>query len=278
MIEVGKYQTLTVARQVDFGVYLTDGNDEVLLPSKYIPSGAKIGSTIEVFVYTDSEDRPIATNLKPYAQAGEFAYLLVKSVSKFGAFMDIGLEKDLLVPFREQAVKMQEGRKYVVKVMLDHRSGRMIGVGKIDPLLSKETTTLVENEEVGIMVWQPSDLGFKVIISGQFQGLLYHNEIFQELQVGDCLKAYVKKIRDDGKIDVSLQKSGYQAVKDMSTIVLDKIKEAGGTLKLGDKSDPEAIKQSLGMSKKNFKKILGGLYKSGLVEIRDDQVKLKKES
>ena len=170
MIEIGKYQTLTIAREVDFGCYLTDGKEEVLLPNKYIPLDAKVGDAIEVFVYTDSEDRPIATNLKPFAQTGDFACLSVKSVSDFGAFMDIGLEKDLLVPFRETSDENAGRKRYVVRVVLDHRSGRMIGVGKIDSFLSKETADLVEGMEVDILVWQASDLGFKVIINDQFQG------------------------------------------------------------------------------------------------------------
>ena len=275
MIEIGKKQKLKIGRAVDFGVYLTDGKEEVLLPNKYVPFGYEIGNEVEVFVYTDSMDRPVAVTDEPLGQVGDLVALEVKQIAKVGAFMDIGLEKDLLVPFREQDGKLMEGRRYPVKVLLDNRTQRMIGVTRIDAFLEKGHEGLTEGEEVNIIVWQKTDMGFKVVINGKYLGLVYANEVFQPLKIGDEQKAYIKKLREDGKIDIALQKQGYAAVKDMSLVVLDKIRFHGGVLPLGDKSSPEEIKESLGMSKKNFKKILGGLYKAGEVEIFDFEVRLK---
>ncbi len=277
MIEIGKTQKLKIAREVDFGMYLTDGENEVLLPEKYIPFGCDIGDEIEVFVYNDSKDRPVAVTGKPLAKVGDLVSLEVVHVTQVGAFMDIGLEKDLMVPFREQQTKLEEGKRYPVKVLMDFRTNRMVGTTKIAEFLEEGHEGLEEGQEVEIIIWQHTDLGFKVIIDGKYQGLIYENEIFQKIQIGDSMSAFVKKLREDGKIDVALQRQGYTVVKDMSSVVLDKIKEAGGVLALGDKSSPEEIKEQLGMSKKNFKKILGGLYKAGEVEIFNHEVRLKAE-
>jgi predicted RNA-binding protein (virulence factor B family) len=277
MIEIGKTQKLKIAREVDFGMYLTDGANEVLLPEKYIPFGCQIGDEIEVFVYNDSKDRPVAVTIKPLAEVGDITSLKVTHVAQVGAFMDFGLEKDLMVPFREQQFKLEEGKRYAIKVLLDFRTNRLIGTTKLAEFLEEGHEGLEEGEEVSIIVWQRTDLGFKVIINERFEGLVYENEIFQQLSIGDVSTAYIKKLREDGKIDVALQRQGYTVVKDMSSVVLDKIKEAGGVLPMGDKSSPEEIKAALGISKKNFKKILGGLYKSGDIEISDYEVHIKAE-
>ncbi|KYG73234.1 CvfB family protein [Roseivirga echinicomitans] len=275
-MEIGKNHVLKVAREVDFGLYLTNGEEDILLPMKYVPSDTNIGDDIEVFVYVDSLGRPIAVTAQPFAKVGDIASLEVKQVSSVGAFMDIGLEKDLMVPFKEQGQRMETGRKYVVKVLLDFKTNRMIGTTKIGPFLSAHEDELEEGEQVKILIWQETTLGYKVVINNKYQGLVFHNEIFDHVEIGDERSGYVKAIREDGKIDISLQKQGYEAVKDMSQVVLDKIKTTG-SLALGDKSSPEEIKYKLGMSKKNFKKILGGLYKSGQVEIFDHEVRLKAE-
>lgn len=277
MIEIGKTQKLKIAREVDFGMYLTDGENEVLLPEKYIPFGCQIGDEIEVFVYNDSKDRPVAVTIKPLAEVGDITSLKVTHVAQVGAFMDFGLEKDLMVPFREQQFRLEEGKRYAIKVLLDFRTNRLIGTTKLTEFLEDGHGGLEEGEEVSIIVWQKTDLGFKVIINERYEGLVYENEVFQQFSIGDVSTAYIKKLREDGKIDVALQRQGYTVVKDMSSVVLDKIKVAGGVLPMGDKSSPEEIKATLGMSKKNFKKILGGLYKSGNIEISDYEVRIKAE-
>jgi len=279
MIEIGKIQTLKIGRAVEFGCYLNDGvdeDDEILIPAKYMPEDYEIGDGIEVFVYTDHMSRPIAVTRMPLGQVGDIVGLKVKQVTNFGAFLDIDLEKDLFVPNKEQAIEMVEGRSYLVKLLIDHKTDRMIGSSKISAFLSIACSGFVEGEEVEAQVWQKTDLGYKVVINGKCQGLIYSNEIFDDIQIGDKRKAFVKLMREDGKIDLALQKQGYAAVTDMSTIVLNKIQEEGGVLALGDKSSPEEIKEHFGMSKKNFKKILGGLYKAGQVEIFNYEVKLKK--
>ncbi|WP_339699562.1 S1-like domain-containing RNA-binding protein [uncultured Roseivirga sp.] len=275
-MEIGKNHTLKVAREVDFGLYLTNGEEDILLPMKYVPSDTNIGDEIEVFVYVDSLGRPIAVTAQPLAKVGDIASLEVKQVSSVGAFMDIGLEKDLMVPFKEQGQRMETGRRYVVKVLLDFKTNRMIGTTKIGPFLSTHEDELEEGDKVDILIWQETNLGFKVVVNKTYQGLVFHNEIFDHVEIGDERSGYVKAIREDGKLDISLQKQGYEAVKDMSQVVLDKIRVTG-SLALGDKSSPEEIKYKLGMSKKNFKKILGGLYKAGQVEIFDHEVRIKVE-
>lgn len=279
MIEIGKIQTLKIARAVEFGCYLNDGEDEldeILIPGKYLPEDFEIGDDIEVFVYTDHMSRPIAVTRMPIGQVGDLVGLTVKQVTNFGAFLDIDLEKDLFVPNKEQAIEMTEGKSYLVKLLIDHKTNRMIGSSKISAFLSIACSGYTEGEEVTAQIWQKTDLGYKVVINGKCPGLIYNNEIFEEIRIGDSRRAFVKHMRDDGKIDVALQKQGYEAAKDMSAVVLEKIKALDGHLALGDKSSPEEIKEQFGMSKKNFKKILGGLYRSGEIEIFDNEVKLKK--
>lgn len=277
MIEIGKTQKLKIAREVDFGMYLTDGENEVLLPEKYIPFGCQMGDEIEVFVYNDSKNRPVAVTGEPLAKIGDLVSLEVVHVTQVGAFMDIGLEKDLMVPFREQQTKLEEGKRYPVKVLMDFKTNRMVGTTKLAEFMEEGHEGLEEGQEVDIIIWQRTDLGFRVIINQKYEGLIYQNEIFQEVQTGDTHRAFIKKLREDGKIDVALQRQGYTVVRDMSSVVLQKIEDNGGVLSLGDKSSPEDIKEQLGMSKKNFKKILGGLYKAGKVEIFNHEVRIKAE-
>ncbi len=278
MIEIGKIQKLKIARAVDFGCYLNDGEDladEILIPAKYLPEEYNIGDELEVFVYTDHMSRPIAVTRMPIGQIGDMVGLRVKQVTDFGAFLDIGLEKDLFVPNKEQAIEMVEGRSYLVRLLLDHKTNRMIGTSKISAFLSN-ACQLAVGDEVKVHIWQRTDLGYKVVINEMCQGLIYSNEVFEQLNIGDEKRAFVKTIREDGKIDLSLQKQGYEAVKDMSSEVLERLIAEGGTFEMGDKSSPEEIKEAFGMSKKNFKKILGGLYKAGKIEIFDYQIRLKK--
>ena len=203
MIKIGKIQALEIGRRVDFGCYLTDGTDEVLIPNKYVPEDKEVGDTINVFVYTDHQSRPIAVTIMPIGQLGDVVGLEVKAVTDFGAFLDNGLEKDLFVHNKEMAAQMRKGGFYAVKLVLDHKTNRMIGSSKVNAFLSKEfeIKNLEEGQEVRLVVWQKTDLGYKVIINSQYQGLIYNNEIFDKVSLGDNRKGYVKKLRD-GKIDI----------------------------------------------------------------------------
>ena len=276
-MEIGKIQRLEINREVDFGCYLTDGEDEVLIPAKYLPEEYEIGDEIEVFVYTDHMSRPIAVTRMPMGQVGDIVGLEVKQVTDFGAFVDNGLEKDLLIPKKEQHVDLVEGNSYTVKILLDFKTDRMIGSTKIGTFVSEVTDGSFEvGDEVTLVIWQRTDLGFKVIINGEFVGLVYKNEIFETIRLGENRKGYIRHIREDGKIDVSLQKQGYEAVTDASDQIMAAIEEDGGVLALGDKSPSEDIQERFGISKKNFKRVLGGLYKAGKIEITDFEVRLIK--
>lgn len=268
---IGQYAELKVAKLVDFGVFL-EGEDEalILLPNQYVPPKTQIDDKIKVFIYRDSEDRIIATTLKPKAIVGEFAVLKVKSVTNVGAFLDWGLAKDLLVPFSEQRDKMQVDLSYLVYIYLDNATGRIVATAKIERILRENEVSYKEGDEVDILVGKRSELGFQVLINDDALGMVYKNEVFGHLKIGDQRKAYIKKIRRDGKIDVSLQQQGYvNEVPKSGQQILDLLKEEEGFLPLNDKSSPEDIYYSLKMSKKNFKKAIGLLYKQKLITIED---------
>lgn len=274
-IELGKMNRLTVARAVDFGMYL-DGGDtgDILLPSRYVPEGCRIGDELDVFLYLDNEERLIATTQKPLVQVGEFAYLEVAWVNNFGAFLNWGLMKDLFVPFREQKMKMQKGQSYIVHVHVDEESYRIMGSAKVEHYLDKDMPSYSTGDEVRILVWKKTDLGFKVIVDNRFSGLIYDNELFRPLHAGDRLTAYVKLVRPDGKLDISLQKPGQAAVKDFSEILLEHLHSKGGTTSFCDKTPAEEIYDAFGVSKKVFKKAVGDLYKKRLIEITPDGLRL----
>ena len=274
MVEIGKYNELKVLKKVDFGIYLEAGEHEILMPLKYVPEGTEPGDIITAFIYRDSEDRLIATTLKPYAIVDEFAYLQVKDVNSLGAFLDWGLEKDLLVPFREQLQTMEAGRKYVVRIYLDQPSQRIAASAKINKFIQNKDIYLEENDKVDLLISGLTDLGFNAIINNRYLGLLYNNEIFDTLRVGDKTTGYVKKIREDNKIDITLQKSGYEHVSDVKTDVLNILHKNNGFLALGDKSSPEEIYRILKMSKKAYKKVIGSLFKERLIDITDKGIKL----
>lgn len=268
---IGQYAELKVAKLVDFGVFL-EGEDEalILLPNQYVPAKTQIDDTIKVFIYRDSEDRIIATTLTPKAIAGEFAVMKVKSVTNIGAFLDWGLAKDLLVPFSEQRDKLQEGLSYLVFVYIDESTGRIVATAKIEKILKDVELSYSEGDEVDILVGKKGDLGFQVLINDDALGIIYKNEIFGHLKTGDKRKAYIKKLRPDGKIDISLQQQGYQnEVPKSGQQILDMLKEEEGFLPLNDKSSPDDIYYTLKMSKKNFKKAIGLLYKQKLITIED---------
>ncbi|MBF9252020.1 GntR family transcriptional regulator [Pontibacter sp. 172403-2] len=280
MVDLGNYNELEIAREVDFGVYLTSEDGDILLPNKYIPEGAKVGDFVRVFVYRDSEDRVIATNLMPYATVREFACLTCTDTAPFGAFLDWGLEKDLLVPLHNQKNKMQAGRKYCVYIYLDETSDRVVATSKLGKYLHNEDgISLDENEEVQLLVAGLTDIGIKVIINNKYMGMLYKNEVFQDLQLGDKLTGYIKAIRPDNKIDVTLRKPGTTIVTESMEAgerILNLLRQGSGWLPLSDNSTPEDIYKLLGMSKKAFKRAIGGLYREGKIELTDNNIRLKR--
>lgn len=268
MIPLGTYSTLTAKRQLLQGIYLEDeAGDEVLLPNKYIPNGMELGDEISVFVYTDSEDRIVATTIQPKIELHQFACLEVMAVTQFGAFLDWGLEKDLFVPFKEQKLKMKRGNSYIVYMYNDDESDRLVASAKIYKYLSNEELTVKEGEEVNLLIGEPTDLGVNVIINNLHRGIIYHNEIFQNLDLGDRLKGYIKKVREDNRIDVSLQQQGYQNVEPNAIRILDYLQMNQGYMSLTDKSSPGEIMARLEMSKKTFKKAIGNLYRQKLVRL-----------
>lgn len=274
-VKLGKYNLLEVVKEVDFGVYL-DGGDagEILLPSRYVPEGCKPGDMLNVFLYLDNEERLIATTLQPLVQVDEFAFLEVAWVNEFGAFLDWGLMKDLFVPFREQKMKMQKGHRYIVHAHVDEDSYRIMASAKVEHYLSKEMPDYQPGQEVDVLIWQKTDLGFKAIVENRFGGLLYDSEIFQHLETGMRLSVYIKQVREDGKIDLVLQKPGAKKVDDFSEALLRYIKEQGGFTPLNDKSAAEEIYETFGVSKKTFKKAVGDLYKKRLVMLEDGGIRL----
>lgn len=274
-IELGKFNQLEVVKQVDFGMYLDGGEEgEILLPTRYVPEDCKVGDWLNVFLYLDNEERLIATTLTPLVQVGEFACLEVSWVNQFGAFLNWGLMKDLFVPFSEQKMKMQVGNKYVIHAYIDDESFRIVASAKVDRYLSKEKAPYQPGEEVNILIWQKTDLGFKAIIENMYSGLLYDSEIFQTLHTGDTLKAYIKQVREDGKIDLILQKPGFEKVDDFSKTLYHYIADHGGRIGMNDKSPAEEIYDVFGVSKKTFKKAVGDLYKKRLILLHEDGIEL----
>ena len=276
MVQLGKYNRLTVVKEVDFGIYLDGGEDlEILMPGKYVHEGTKVGDELRCFVYQDSEARLIATTERPYATVGEFASLKINSVNAVGAFADWGTSKELLIPHREQNVKMEEGHRYIVYIYIDTVSGRIVGTAKVDKYLDNVPPQYQENEEVDALVWKPTPLGYKVIINNKHTGLIYKNQIFQPVHVGEHLRAWVKGIREDDKIDLMLQPMGYRNVIDsVEAMILKGLHNNDGFLPLTDKTDPEVIADKLQCSKKNFKKAVGALYKKGRIKIEDEGIRL----
>ncbi|WP_297329323.1 S1-like domain-containing RNA-binding protein [uncultured Bacteroides sp.] len=276
-IELGKHNTLKVVKEVDFGMYLDGGEEgEILLPARYVPEDCQLGDELSVFIYLDNEERLVATTLTPLVEIGQFACLEVAWVNQYGAFLNWGLMKDLFVPFREQKMKMQVGKSYVVYAYLDDESYRIVASAKVDRYLSKEIATYEAGQEVNVLIWQKTDLGFKAIIENKHSGLLYDSEIFQPLRTGMTVKAYVKQVREDGKIDLILQKTGKDKVDDFSTTLLEHIRENGGKTSFNDKSPAEEIYDAFGVSKKTFKKAVGDLYKKHLILLQDDGIVLMK--
>ena len=274
-MKIGQYNELKVNRSVDFGLYLIDDEgNEVLLPKRYVTDEMAEGKTLEVFVYNDSENRPVATTERPHAVVGDFALMRVSAVNQVGAFLDWGLvAKELLVPFREQRVKMQPGRSYIVYVYLDNESRRVVATAKLDKYLNNTLPRYYHRQKVDVLIVQRTELGYKVIVNNLHWGMLYANETYGDVNVGEHHTAFIKQVCDDGKIDVTLLKIEKMRVDDLSTQILNYLKNHGGSMTLNDKSDPKEILAAFNCSKKDFKKALGQLYKEKKVTL-GDQVKL----
>ncbi len=277
MIPIGQHHTLTILRSTGVGLFLgnPETEDEILLPNKYVPKSYQIGDVLRVFVYLDQQERPVATTLEPYIYLNDFALLRVNYTNQLGAFLDWGLEKDLFVPFKEQARKMEQGKRYLVYLYLDEKTQRLVASSKTNQFLSNENLTVEKGQEVDLIVSHTTELGLNVIVNQQHKGLIYKDEIFDErIRLGDRIKGYVKAIRADHKLDISLQKEGFENVEDSAQIILDELKSKKGFLRLNDKSHPEDIKVLLNMSKKTFKKAVGTLYRERLIEIKEDGIYL----
>lgn len=277
MLQIGQHNSLTILRDTKVGLFLGNGNDvdDVLLPNKYVPKVFEIGEEITVFVYLDHEERPVATTLEPYIFLNEFALLRVNYTNQIGAFMDWGLEKDILVPFKEQARPMEKGKRYLVYLYKDEKTNRLVASSKTNQFLKNENISLERNDEVDLIISHITDIGINVIINQKYKGLVYKDEVYDEtIRTGDKIKGFIKTIRPDGKIDVSLQKLGFENIEPNSEIILNELHASKGFLKLNDNSDPNDIKTILKMSKKTFKKSIGLLYKEKLIEIKEDGIYL----
>lgn len=275
MIKIGEYNDLDIIRETPQGVYLGDAEgNEILLPNKYVPEEYKIWDTLHVFVYLDHEERPVATTLKPYIQLNEFAYLRCMVVNEVGAFMDWGLEKQLFVPFKEQARPMKEGNWYIVYMYMDEKTNRLVGSSKTRKHLTNENISVSKFDKVDILVTHLTEKGANVIINQKHEGLIYIETIFEDIRTGDRMEAYIKKVRDDGKIDVVIQPEGYKSIEPNAGFIYEELKAAGGFLPLHDKSSPDEIKNLLGLSKKLFKKAIGTLYKDKVIAIKEDGIEL----
>ena len=275
-IALGRFNILKVVKKVDFGMYL-DGGEEgrILLPSRYVPQGCEVGDELNVFLYLDNEERLVATTQQPLAQVGDFACLRVAWVNQYGAFLDWGLMKDLFVPFREQRERMEVGRRYVVHVHLDDESYRIVASAKVERYLSvDEQPPFQSGDEVDVLVWKRTDLGYKVIVDNRYAGLLFENQVFRPLRVGDKMQAYVRQVRPDGKIDLALQREGRGKVADFSEELLEYIRRNQGRIQLTDKSPAEDIYAAFGVSKKTFKQAVGDLYKRRLIRLEADGIRL----
>jgi len=274
-IQIGKTNSLVILRQTPPGMFLgNDEHDVVLLPNKCIEPDFKVGDVIDVFIYRDSEDRIIATRLKPYAEINEFAFLNVSEVSRVGAFLDWGLEKDLFVPFKEQKQKMIEGHNYVVFIYLDEMTERIVASSKINKFISNDVLEVEQGEEVDLLVYNETDLGYTCVINSIHKGLIYHNDVFTDLAVGDIVKGYIKLIREGNLIDLSLQKVGFKHVLSSTEKILEYLNAHEGYLELTDKSSPDLIERRFDMSKATYKKSIGILYRQRKITIHLDGVRL----
>lgn len=275
MLKIGEYNHLIVEKRVEFGLYLESGEDRILLPQKYVPDYVDIGDTLTVFVYNDSEDRPVATTLKPHGILGDFVFLRAKDVASFGTFMEWGLEKDLLVPKSEQQDKMVPGKKYLTKICMDNETGRVYGTTKISANCDKNIEGLKVGQKVDLLIHSLTKIGIMAVINNRYSGMLYKNETYQTLFPGDSCTGYIMRLREDKKIDLTLKEPGYSSVTKSGDTIVNILKKAGGFIPCHDKSSPEEIKKNFSMSKKEFKRAVGGLFKNGILELKKNGIKLK---
>ena len=274
-MRLGDYNRLRVSRAVDFGLYLDGGEaGDILLPTRYVPKGTQIGDELTVFLYLDQEERLIATTDTPLCRVGDFAYLEVAWVNKYGAFLKWGLMKDLFCPFREQKRRMEQGQSYIVHVHLDEESYRIVASAKVEHYFDPSPAPYVSGDEVDLLIWQKTELGFKVIVDNRWPGLVYENQVFQDIQTGDRMKGYILQVRQDGKIDIALQPTGFQKTEDFARQLYHYLLAHDGYTPLGDKSDAEEIKREFQVSKKTFKRAVGQLYKQQIFTIAPDGIRL----
>ncbi|MDR6565528.1 hypothetical protein SAMN05660461_2351 [Chitinophaga ginsengisegetis] len=276
MIKVGEYNLLRVKKEADFGVYLEGVDQEILLPTRFVPDGTRIGDELEVFLYHDSENRLIATTQRPYGIAGDIVMLKAVSVTKQGAFLDWGLMKDLFVASSQQLTRMAPGQEYLVKIYIDELTGRLAATEKIDRYLSNENLTVQEKDQVNLVIYRRTDIGYVVIINNLHTGILHHNEIFRTVEIGDKIPGFIRQIKGD-KIDVILGKPGFNKVEDESEKILRLLQENNGYLPYHDKSTPEEIQEFFGMSKKTFKMTIGNLYKQRKIVFTQTGIKAEEE-
>lgn len=275
MLKIGKYNELVVESRVEFGLYLDSDQGRILLPQKYVSNGLEIGDTLEVFVYTDSEDRLVATTLKPKGVVGDFVFLEAKDIASFGTFMDWGLEKDLLVPKSEQQDRMVPPKKYLVKICFDEVTGRVFGTTKISVNCDKNTRDLRAGQKVDLLIHSLTALGIMAVVNNRYFGMLYKSETYQDLSVGDRCTGYIMRLREDKKIDLTLKEPGYSSVKGSGETIVNILNKAGGFIPCHDKSSPQEIKNIFSMSKKEFKRAVGGLFKEGVLELNENGIRLK---
>lgn len=276
MLQLGKMNRLKVLKEVDFGLYLDGEIDEILIPKRYVPANTKVGDILDVFLYRDSEDRLIATTEIPKAMVDEYAYLEVVDTNRYGVFLDWGMPKDLFVPFQEQNGKMLVGKSYVVKLYIDPETNRIVASARIEHFLEKEPEGLFEGQEVRIIPFKFTDLGIKVIVNEHFEGLLYKNEVFEFIHFGIEKTGYISKIRENGKIDIRLKKAGFSNATKHQSIILEKLKIHNGFMPFHDKTSPELIYDEFGMSKRDFKQAIGGMYKENIIKLSPSGINLIK--
>jgi len=274
-LKVGRYNHLIVESRSDFGLYLSSDEDRVLLPNKYVSDHLTIGDALDVFIYTDSEDRLVATTLRPAGIVGDFAFLKAKEITSFGTFMEWGLEKDLLVPKNEQQDRMVPGKKYLTKICLDNETQRVYGTTQISVNCDKNIKDLKVGQPVDLIIHSITKIGITAVIDNRYFGMLYLNETYQDLSIGDTCIGYIMRVREDEKIDLTLKKPGYMSVEVSARKIVSILKEAGGFIPCHDKSSPEDIKTIFSMSKKEFKRAVGGLYKKGVLELKKNGIGLK---
>ncbi|MCP3942651.1 MAG: hypothetical protein GY710_14345 [Desulfobacteraceae bacterium] len=275
MLEVGKYNELVVESKVEFGLYLDSDQGRILLPQKYVSPDFNLGDTIKVFIYTDSEDRLVATTLKPKGVVGDFVFLEAKDVASFGTFMDWGLEKDLLVPKSEQQDRMVPPKKYLIKICFDEGTGRVYGTAKISANCDKNIDLLKAGQKVDLLIHSITEIGIMAVVNNRYFGMLYRSETYRDLSIGDTCTGYIMRFREDNKIDLTLKEPGYSSVKGSAATIVKILNKAGGFIPCHDKSSPEEIKKVFAMSKKEFKRAIGGLFKQGVLELDENGISLK---